>query len=866
MLFGNFNDGVQVIENYAKEAAGFLFFWGTIVVVFIKPPLSGDPVANIVTYSTIFALIFLPVIIISALLNYIKGGKLAEGKKKASTARDRVRGAAQGAKETASGAAESGAKAAEKVHRDIEKPERAAKTAEKAEGILRKADGGIKWIPSNVKSAITNLVKVIPGGKALVKGGKNVAKKSVARKGARAAGTAARGAESVSILPGIILIIIIAPFLWALQASIIGGMFWGMVEFWLPYVAGPFMEAVGLGTAYANVIGGDVANSEVGVAASQGELLPPGVSRTFSQAGARVGCFLEGPQCMRQWRLNNTVRPGSESRGERYELQIQQFTLGTDRIDSAYKEADYQLPVNFLVSNTRNGLKGIPARNVSYKIMVKDFDKTYCDTGWRNISSFYSDEGRNVILPGLGVSPTDSLEELNLGNCGLLQPSMGEDRVLELQARYEYSSQATLYVDAMSRQYRREEGIEPSFEKSKTADTPVQSYINVKQPVTYYETEAGERLAVPFAARFGFETPGFDVRYRIDPESVKIVDSSLTTHVQPCVGINKTSGENNYNVSGAAEKRIELRQDGNWFNSEDEPAPLRCTMKLTEDGVNRISPTGEELVMRIDGNYTVVKQDTLSGFDAVNTLCTRYNCPLLVTEQFNESSKYNLRSKCKRGTSIDSRDGCTVRLPEQGNPDSWRTPTIANRSGENIVIEQGKVARNITNYVGSLSASSNSGTSEYFKDEFKNSNKNLAFGTPQDGKFEDKANDASGAILYESARDEGNSGIEQIDRRVCERNNGGPNNSVHQSYMYAWGEETDRKPLYMTIEQVDCKTSPGLLEGFWKSFKNNFTWWGDKDPSISEIVGKCEDQGDQGLTVSNNGDLRCYGGTFEGGT
>lgn len=895
LVFDNLHEGIQVIENYSKEAASFLLFWGTIVVVFIQPPMSGNIMENIVTYGTIFGFIFVPLIVGSAVLNFIKGGKLAQAKQKAAAGMQK---AAQGPQavgnqmDNVPGPGGTAQEAKEGVHRDLDRVEAAGKTAEKAEGVLRKADGGIKWIPGNVRTAIVNLVKALPGGKAIVGGGKKTTKKmagrKVAKKGAEKAGMAAEGLESVSLLPAILIIILVAPILWGLQAALIGGTFLGMVNVWAPMVMGPAMDAVGLGAAYGNWMGESAANSEIGVAATQGNLLPPGVSRTVSQAGAKMGCMLKGPQCLRQWRLNNTVRPGSEARGERYELQIEQFGLGVDNIDVAYKEASYPLPVNFLVSNTRNGLKGITARNVSYKISVMDSEDTYCSTGWESVSSFEG-EDRDVVLPGLGVSPVESLEELNLGDCQLLQPSLGINRVMELQVKYQYSSQATLYVDAMSRQHRREQGIDPSFKKSETADTPVQSYINVQEPITYYETESGDRKVVPFAARFGFETPGFDVRYKVNPDSVQIVDSSLTTHTDTCNGLNHTEGDY-YTVSENAERRINLRQKNSWFNSETSPAPLRCTMKIEQEDVDQISPTGEELVMRIDGNYTIVKEDRMTGFDVRNTLCTRFTCPMVVTQEYADDSEYDLYSKCTSGNSVDARGGCSIRVPNSSEM-NWRMPNLAERNEEEVTIEQGLIARRLDAFLsdapsqvpidGSLRESAVSS----YADSLTSSSDPVPFGVPSIDEIQQQTVRERGVIFYEEQSSPSNVKMSSLSGALCTEEVEADSDTSNieeamKDYMYVWGDDrSSEKPLQIVVEANSCQdtiaeylvdsTSCTVNQGVnildaGVQIVNPF----DSLDSDQFDEKACESAMEQvrsctGVLVEQRGRLECYGGNFQ---
>jgi hypothetical protein len=509
---------------------------------------------------------------------------------------------------------------------------------------------------------------------------------------AASVGGAATGGVVLSFVLVVMAVIFYAGIL-AVVGSLVGALTWGWFNFMLPFFAKPILGALGLGAAYGQWFGESTANT---VGPQVGGVLEEEI-RMLKQGFAKVGCFAKGPQCIRQWRMNNTVRPGSDAEGESYELRIEHFGLGTDQIDKAYKEANYTLPVNFLVENTRHGLKGINARNVEYRINVESFDKTHCTTGWKSIDTFPNQPDKDYILPGLGVSPTDSEEfrNMTLGNCDLLQPSMGENRVMTLAVKYDYSSQATLYVDAMARQYRREQGIQPSFKKSRTARTPVQSYVNVQAPVTFFETQDG-REAVPFSARFGFETPGYDVEYKVHPDSVDIRDSSRTTHTENnCQGLEHEGGDE-YRVSDEAEQRIDLRQNKRWFNANVDPAPLRCTMEIEEDDLGLISPTGQQLIMRIDGNYTVKREQQMADFNVWNTQCTRRNCPMVVTRGYEGGSEYDLFSECSMGNSVDSRGGCSIRVPEPSGDKAgridWQMPRLAERNGEPIVLDQGETA------------------------------------------------------------------------------------------------------------------------------------------------------------------------------
>ena len=586
--------------------------------------------------------------------------------------------------------------------------------------------------------------------------------------------------------------------------------------------------------------------------------------------------------------MNNTVRPGSEARGERYELAIQQFGLGTESVDVAYKEANYTLPINFLVSNTRNGLKGIRARNVSYKISVLDSEKTYCSTGWDPISSF-DDESKDYILPGLGVTPTESLEDINLGDCGLLQPSLGQNVVMELQVKYQYSSQATLYVDAMSRKHRREQGITPGFKKSQTAKTPVQSYINVKEPITYYETESGERQVVPFAARFGFETPGFNVRYKVNPESIRIVDSSLTTDTSTCNGLKSSQeGENIYSVSDNAERRINLRQQGSWFDADTSPSPLRCTMKIEEDDKGQISPTGEQLVMRIDGNYTIVKEDQMTGFNVKNTICSRRNCPLLVTQEYASNSPYELYSECTMGNTVDSRGGCSIRVPNSSGM-NWRLPNLEKHGGSDVVVEQGKIAMRLENFLdqvpGDISLPNKQSTKSSYAETLINSggpDDYEAFGVPNEDDIRREATSSAGVIFYEEISQPNNVQMSSLRGTLCSENDAvsgiSDMDEAKKDYMSLWADGGSRRPLSIVVSVESCQDSISRfvvdsaqcgVNQYVNLVDASLQFYNPTDSVDSDQFDEqaCQSATQQvrscsGVLVKEGRNLRCYGGSF----
>lgn len=456
------------------------------------------------------------------------------------------------------------------------------------------------------------------------------------------AGGAAAGAAAGT--GGTALIVIIAALFLAILgffaiSAVLTVFLWGTLM-WLTSVLAPLMSpiigAIGLGQAYGNWFGSEVANNFLPQVDLTAEM------RMVEQAGAKVGCALQGPACLRQWRLNNTARPGSEDVGEKYRLEIQEFSVGGQGgLDIAYKRPEYEVPVNFLLFNTRHGLKGIDARDVNWRVRIIDADregkKAYCSTGWEEVPQSIGRSEEGTILPGTSFSPRlSSLEDLTLKECEFLQPALGHDYTGELDVKYNYSSQSTLYVRAMSRKNMKDEGLTPGFKKSETADTPVETYINVKEPITYVEPEDPDEdsRSIPFTVKVGTSTDRYDVEYRVHPDDFEVIDSSRTDYnSDSCIGLDQGSkpGENTFGLSSLAQarmnNRIEPDNTATWFDSAKNPAAARCTFSLNEP--ETISPTGETLTMRVDANYTVVIEDTSDPFEVRNTMCSQLNCPIL---------------------------------------------------------------------------------------------------------------------------------------------------------------------------------------------------------------------------------------------
>jgi len=594
--------------------------------------------------------------------------------------------------------------------------------------------------------------------------------------------------------------------------------------------------------------------------------------------------------------MNNTVRPGSEDVGERYELRVVEFGLGVERVDTAYKEKDYTLPINFLVENTRNGIKGITAEDVRYKIAIMDNERTYCSTNgedgsWRNINSQGLEEGdagfdeQNNILPGLGVTPTQSLSELNLARCELLQPSLGVNRVVEMQMKYDYSSQATLYFDAMSRSHRRDQGITPSFTQSETARTPVKSYVNVQGPASFYETSSGNRRAVPFTARFGFETEA-GVDYRIEPDSIRIYDSSLTEPTDQCSGLKSlpSEGENVYTVSDRAAQRIELRQEEGWFSSNTGPAPLRCTMQLSDP--DSVSATGEELIMRMDANYTVRLTEEMESFSVWNTQCETRKCPIVVTEQYAEDADINLTSEC---SGVDQRDGCSVRVPESGESEiDWARLNLAeNSEGDTLTIGGGSSAELAKDYSERM-INNESSWPGYITD-YVDDNPEEVVGTKDERPREILNTPKVGMVAFENPNVANTLNYQRLPGALCQQHIdyaglSGTNEGLEE-YLNQWeqrrsGDGPSPQSYFATADVVDCERSiartvtnlGGCAVASGVSVVDAIT---SLDPGKLEVNEDCEGNKDRvercstggadrekGVLIESRGNLQCYGGEF----
>ncbi|MFT4892266.1 MAG: hypothetical protein ACI8Z7_000033 [Candidatus Nanohaloarchaea archaeon] len=487
------------------------------------------------------------------------------------------------------------------------------------------------------------------------------------------AGAAEAGAAAASNPLGwlAVAVFLLAILIFVAQLVLVTVFFVGYLQFIAPIVLGPVTAALGLGSDYGNFIGGEVADRYLaGVQVNADQYVDP-----VLEARQRVYCLLQGPACLRQWRLNNTRTPGSEAVGEQYLLEIDRFEVGSgEELDIAYKDRDYEIPVSFGLSNTRNGLKGINAYNVSYRIRVIDFeqgrDDPYCDTNWRPINGYSIDESddegdyeSNDLYPGTAASTGFlTMNDFTLEECGLMQPGAGQTRTVILDVRYDYFSQATLYFDAMARETLiSDPSIEKSWKESETADTPVKSALNVNSPVLYNQDQLPSgNASQPFAMRASLYTEEDQVEYQIKDfevrksSQVEIADrsncrltnagndnilvpsgqaASIVTSLaeEPTEGDDRetgvTSGDGDVSTGPS-----DVEGEPRWFGSDNSPPFFGCTMQLSNP--QTISPEGETLTMGVSSNYTVKLQEPLEQFRALNSRCGDLNCPLLVTRQF----------------------------------------------------------------------------------------------------------------------------------------------------------------------------------------------------------------------------------------
>ncbi|MBC5792962.1 MAG: hypothetical protein H8Z69_02870 [Nanohaloarchaea archaeon] len=452
---------------------------------------------------------------------------------------------------------------------------------------------------------------------------------------------------------------------------------------------------------------------------------------TFSEAKQRVMCLFQGPECLRQWRLNNTKRPDANDVGENYGLKIKEFRLGSgSQLDIAFKNKNYKMPLSFRIRNTRHGLKGINARDVEYKIEVVDYEhdtqNPFCETEWVKINGYdVDDDGDDYDLyPGTSAATGyKTLNSLSLENCHMLSPGAGQQKTVNLYLRYDYFSQATLYFDAMSRQYKNSENIEISTKPSETADTPVEAILNVDSPAVFNEETLNSQ---PLAVRATLTTEESDVEYQV--RDYEVTDSEKTCvpgegNCETTSGIDSNScaltregGSNKYELKSEAKKRLIAGSGGGaddaipgdyWFSEDRPPELFGCLFSLED--VQSINPAGETLTMGIEANYTVKKTESIDSFKVLNSQCRKINCPIIrpvennlegvVTSSIGQDQEYwTKRSAMCDG--LDAGDGCKVVESYQPSYDNL---------GAKPTVDQGEIAVRVS-----------SGNPDWFSCEIKN--------------------------------------------------------------------------------------------------------------------------------------------------
>ncbi|MFB6208219.1 MAG: hypothetical protein ABEJ69_02625, partial [Candidatus Nanohaloarchaea archaeon] len=413
--------------------------------------------------------------------------------------------------------------------------------------------------------------------------------------------------------------------------------------------------------------------------------------------------------CMRQWRANNTKQPGSEETGESYKLQIESKTINSGYpIDIANRKIDYPLSMGFSLYNPRHGLKGIPARGVEYRIRIEDLnhqgENAYCSTRWRKVDDTFASQelGKTpgTLLPGSFVTISPSGDELNIRKCNLLQPGLGISRRASLEIRYNYSSQATLYFDAMSWSKMEDQGIRQNFKKSRTADTPVKTFVNVEAPA-FYRMSDGQRVADIFRLRMGLET-GEDIKYKVNPRAMRLYDSQQTVRASQANGPKigqalscdlEKIRPNTFKMDDDFTEYLKRVQKNQWFTEQNGPPTATCSMVL--ENPQEISRSGETLTMRVYTNYTVKLEESMGSFTVENSLCSsaELNCPLLVPFNKNppKGEKTTFLSTCDPERHPDAANGCEVR--EYDTPeDLANTGPITTTNTVDKQIETGETA------------------------------------------------------------------------------------------------------------------------------------------------------------------------------
>ncbi|MFP4038378.1 MAG: hypothetical protein ACLFTA_01185 [Candidatus Nanohaloarchaea archaeon] len=637
-------------------------------------------------------------------------------------------------------------------------------------------------------------------------------------------GGLAGGTAIAFLLVVLIVLIVIWLFVAGLLILLFGGLLRGV---FLPFLGETFGPAIGLGSDYAGYGGAELGGS-----------LPSydftGESNALKMAWARVGCALEGPECLREMQMNNSERPGSESVGLKFGLEIEDFSINHgNTFDISGREKDDTLPFSFDVYNPVKNFRGIDAHDVQYRLKVGGSGSECIANG--SDSSWGQKLGEGTIRRGGFERPTAELEDLTLKNCGLLQPALGIDKDADLQIRYDYSSQSTLQFQAMSEEYMLEEEMRPEPTASDTANTPVQAYVNVQNPVTFENTGDGREPEI-IPVYVGFETEQFDIDYKVKSEEIKLVPSSAMIDVDTanekydmdldgsCKDLNYDETNEVYTVNpdSSSVSNIEAQQEDGWFSKGFGPSTFECDMILDpgrDTGpIDSISPTGETLTMRVDANYTVRLASQTKSFEAVNNRCGsgRYNCPLIVTNS--EAQDSALKSSCDSSWRIDAAGGCTVvdNSGEEVNTDVINEDNNYRNDIDNR--EEAFILSNLVNRINDSKPDIKSDKSEAY-------NGNAAVGV---SKRNIDLLDSQDPVRIVNTGSSGNKDIEvrEMDYKLCKEDSDRVDDFVKRS--------SRDEPVYTQYKVDDCKDLFGT----------------------DIFVNSCSDDEDA-IRVNRDGNIRC---------
>jgi hypothetical protein len=419
---------------------------------------------------------------------------------------------------------------------------------------------------------------------------------------------------------------------------------------------------------YGQVAAEEVQDETVGgIAPDISEDVTAGVQ---SGLGA-LNCINAGPGCIQEWRLENakTEQPDSEDATKTFDLSVRSFQLGREgeRFDVSSESPTEGIPIEMRVFNSRRGVDGIRARDVEFRVMVVDGSLgegalaeagALCDTGWIPVDKMpqlpgYDADGdgeADDLPPGTGLSsgflrldeervPSEIDWEgdyITPKSCHILQPSVGEDTEVRLGVKYDYFSTAGLIFDAMSRRYITNQRINRNTEQSLSPDTPVQAALSLTGPVP-----AREDRPSSFSLNARMETDEENVQFVT--QDMKIINSREAcvqgTGISDPECVNDPDGDaldcsfkpssDSQNVLIPKESTLKEYQGKGpggiaFFDDQQSPQTVGCQMMLRNP--DSISRTGETLAIRMEANYTVVK-DKEDDFKAANLICTEKNCP-----------------------------------------------------------------------------------------------------------------------------------------------------------------------------------------------------------------------------------------------